>query len=210
MNQEVANAVSGYIETLYRMNQKCILLCGADLVNGPDYTVPALELVCDIPRVVPYKYSEEKGILISKRNGLLEFDSEISFLLREYTKIVNENKVLLDKIRLVRNKYEHKMHDVRWRHSWNGSLTLLKMGFEITHNEESKYIEISLGECIPLLIQLNNLFDRISEDIRNYARDNEKTDYAYYKKLCQHEFRNFNDLYESELLVTVGKAFGPY
>lgn len=65
MNQEVANAVSGYIQTLYRMNQKCILLCGADLFNGPDYTVPALELVCDIPRVVPYKYSEEKGILIS-------------------------------------------------------------------------------------------------------------------------------------------------
>ena len=65
MNQEVANAVSGYIETLYRMNQKCILLCGADLVNGPDYTVPTLELVCDIPRVVPYKYSEEKGILMS-------------------------------------------------------------------------------------------------------------------------------------------------
>lgn len=210
MNQEVANAISGYIQTLYRMNQKCILLCGADLLNGPDYTVPALELICDIPRVVPYKYSEGKGILISKRNGLLEFDSEIRYLLGEYTKIVDENKKLLDKVRLVRNKYEHKMHDVRWKHSSNGSLALLEMGFQITHNEESQYIEISLDECIPLLTQLNNLFDRIIEDIRDYAYDNKKTDYAYYKKICQHKFGNFNKIYESKLLVTVGKVFGPY
>ena len=210
MNQEVANAVSGYIQTLYRMNQKCLLLCGADILNGPDYTVPALELIGDIPRIVPYKYIEKKGDLISKKDGLLEFDSEISYLFDEYEKIIDQHKDLLDKVRLVRNRYEHKMHDVRWKHSSNGSLTLLEIGFEITHNEESQYIEISMSECIPLLIQLNELFDKIIEDVRNYAYDNNKTDYAYYRKLCRHEFRDFNKIYQSKLLVIVGKVIGPY
>lgn len=58
VNQDVANAVSRYVQTLYDMNQKCLLLCGADLYNGPDYIIPTLELICAVPRVVPYKYDK--------------------------------------------------------------------------------------------------------------------------------------------------------
>lgn len=68
MNVTVANALSGYFETLYKMNQRLVKLCGIDIMNdnntGEDII---LDLIQDIPRVIPYSVKKGSGKLEYKK-----------------------------------------------------------------------------------------------------------------------------------------------
>lgn len=213
MNTEVCNAVSGYVRTLYRMNQQCIMLCGVDLFNSTSesYIVQSLDLIRDIPRVIPYSFDKgKKGLVIDKRNGLIEYTDELPFLFTDYGKILDSNYVFLDSIRKIRNKYEHKMHVAQWRYSSNGSNRLLEISFEVPYDGKKETVEISLSQCIQFLKDMNVLFDKIVNEIRNYAEQTNKTEYPYYMKLCQHDFNDFNKLYDSGMITTIGRAFNPF
>lgn len=60
MNVEITNALSGYFETLYCLNQKLIRLCGINAVddfeNGEIYI---LEIIQNIPRLVALLVQQE-------------------------------------------------------------------------------------------------------------------------------------------------------
>lgn len=42
MNTKIANSLSGYIETLYIMNQKLIKLCGIDIIDKYEHSYKLL------------------------------------------------------------------------------------------------------------------------------------------------------------------------
>lgn len=202
MNKEIANAMYGYLETLYIMNQKLLKLCGTNIMlDFEDSPKDVLDIIHDIPRLIPYSYNN--GNLIYKdRDGLLEFKNDIKYLENDYNEILKENYDFLDKVRKIRNKYTHKIHGVKHIASGSGSLSMFEFSFEV----DSKEIDVESEEFIKLLKELNNLFSKIIEEIKVYASENQKKEYMYYTRICRFDFKDFNKLYDSNLLKIIGKS----
>lgn len=208
MNREIANAVSGYLETLYSMNQKLLQLCGIDASEDfEDNSKKLLDIIQDIPRVVPYSFNNNKKILeYVDRNGLLEYKWEIIYLAEEYDKILDENYIFLDNVRDIRNKYEHKMHGIQHTASLSDSSLLFEFLFDVGNKE----IIVTSDDLIKLIKSINTLFSRIVSDIKKYAIENKLTDYSYYKKINRFDFKDFNELYDSNLINKIGKVMNDF
>ena len=209
MNLEIANAMSGYIETLYETNQKLISICGIDVCyhNIGDYEKMVLDIIQNIPRLVPYSFSVKKDLLFFKEtDGLLEYSDEIVYLRENYDKILANHTETLKKVKEIRNKYKHKMHGIKYQSSGSGTNSLFDIEFKL----DDKKVKIYAGELIKLLKDINILFARIVQDISIYAYQNNKTDYLYYQRITRFDFTDFNEIYESSLLRKIGKIMNKY
>ncbi len=209
MNIEICNAVSGYVQALYVLNQKLIKLCGIDVINKYEYCHKEIfDIIQEIPRLVPYMFDIKKKVLeLTDKNGLLEFKNEITYLESSYLNILKDNYSFLDKIRIIRNKYEHKMHNVKRKSSGSGTTTYFEFEFEVYIPEEGQYksIEVEAVEFIKLTKQLNSLFSLIIKEVLAYSYKEGKSDYPYYQRLYRFDFEDFNKIYNSNLLRTFGK-----
>lgn len=209
MNIEIANAMYGYFETLYIMNQNLIKLCGAEIFyyRFSEFEKLILDIIQDIPRLVPYSYDNKKQDLnLDNSNGLLEYQAEIKYIKEDYQNILDKYKDTLNKIRKIRNKYEHKMHDVKYQSSGTGTMSLFDIEFKV--NKE--FIRIYAGELIRLIKEINILFSKIAQEISIFAYQNGKGGYAYYERICRVGFKDFNDIYESNILRKIGKVMNKF
>ena len=209
MNIEIANAMYGYFETLYIMNQNLIKLCGAEIFyyRFSEFEKLILDIIQDIPRLVPYSYDNKKQDLnLDNSNGLLEYQAEIKYIKEDYQNILDKYKDTLNKIRKIRNKYEHKMHDVKYQSSGTGTMSLFDIEFKV--NKE--FIRIYAGELIRLIKEINILFSKIAQEISIFAYRNGKEGYAYYERICRVGFKDFNDIYESNILRKIGKVMNKF
>lgn len=203
MNAEIANSLFGYFEMLYRLNQKLIILCGTDVIDDFENDEShILDIIQNIPKLIPYSYNNKTEKLEFKNNdGLLEYNKQINYLSDNYNKILKDNYDFLESIRKVRNKYQHKMHGVKLKSSGSGSLSLFNYTFKVGEEEISLYA----GAFIKLIKMVNELFTKLVFDVRKYAYENSKDDYIYYRRITRFEFTDFNIIYDSDLLRTVGK-----
>ena len=206
MTKEIANALLGYFEVLYNSNQKLLHLCGSDCFDEEN-TSKVLEIIQDIPRLIPYKFSKNtEENIIANRDGLIEYDKEIGFLEKEYGAILKENYCFLDKVRKIRNKDEHKMHAIKTTVVGSGTHILFEFGFVVTDNNgEDEEIFVNAEEFIRVFKRLNKLFSRLQKAVQLYAEENQKTEYAYYKGIARFDFCDFNKLYDSFGRRTVEK-----
>lgn len=206
MNIEIANAMYEYFETLYEMNQNLIKLCGAEIFyyRFSEFEKVTLDIIQDIPRLIPYSYDNKvQDLVLDDRNGLLEYQDEIKYIKEDYQDILNKYKETLNKIR---NKYEHKMHDVKYQSSGTGTASLFDIEFKV--NDE--YITIYAGELIRLIKEINILFSKIAQEISIFAYQNGKEGYTYYERICRVDFKDFNDIYESNILRKIGKVMNKF
>ena len=203
MTVEIANALFGYLETLYNLNQKLVKLCGIDVIDDFESgEKEILDIIQDVPRIIPHSFNKKTQTLILKdRDGLLEYKDNISYLKEDYEKILSDNYEFLDKIRKIRNKYEHKMHGVKHKSSGSGSFSL----FDYTFMVGDESMEITAGSFIKLIKSVNNLFSKIVLDISKYAYENKKEDYLYYRRITRFDFKDFNKIYDNDILRIVGK-----
>lgn len=203
MTIEIANALFGYLETLYNLNQKLVKLCGIDVIDDFESgEKEILDIIQDVPRIIPYSFNKKTQTLILKDgDGLLEYKDNISYLKEDYEKILSDNYEFLDKIRKIRNKYEHKMHGVKHKSSGSGSFSL----FDYTFMVGDESMEITAGSFIKLIKSVNNLFSKIVLDISKYAYENKKEDYLYYRRITGFDFKDFNKIYDNDILRIVGK-----
>lgn len=208
MNFVIANAISGYLETLYNMNKKLIRICGVDIMNDTDLCETlVLDLIQDIPRVIPFSYNgNTKRIELDEKNGLLEFSSEIAYLMNDYCDVLEVNRDFLDNVRQIRNKYEHIMHGVKNVSSSSGSTELFQFTFDVKGN----VISVTSNEFISTMSMLNILFDKIVGEVKHYAEIHSKSNYPYYKTISRHIFSDFNKIYKSDLLRVVGRISKNY
>lgn len=202
MNIEIANSLSGYIETLYKLNQKLIKLCGTNVSIKYEFShKEILDILQDIPRLVPYSCVDDVLQCINS-NGLLEYRGEISYLSTDYNEILKDNYEILDKIRKIRNKYEHKMHEIKRRSSISGKYSYFEFVFKV----KDEIIKIEAKELINLIKQINVLFAKLIKDIKKYISDEDKLNHPYYNRITRFDFENFNIIYNSELLWIVGNC----
>ena len=203
MNIEIANSLFGYFETLYYLNQKLIKLCGVNVIDDFEFCgKEVLDIIQELPRIIPCSFNGKKQKLELKYgNGLLEYCENIVYLKNDYEKILLNNYDFLDKVRVIRNTYQHKMHGINHKSSGSGSLSLFDFDFDINGKE----VEVCAGFFIKLFKELNILFSKLSKDVSKYAYENGKDDYAYYRRITRFEFTDFNKLYESNLLRIFGQ-----
>lgn len=209
MNIEIANAMSGYFETLYEMNKNLIRLCGAEIFyyRFSELKKVTLDIIQDVPRLIPYSYDNKKqDLILDNSNGLLEYQAEIKYIKEDYQNILDKYNNTLNKIRKIRNKYEHKMHDVKYQSSGTGTMSLFDIEFKV--NNES--IRIYAGELIKLIKDVNILFSKIAQEISTFAYQSGKEGYAYYERICRVDFKDFNEIYESNILRKIGKIMNEF
>ena len=189
------------------MNQKLLKLCGTDAIDDfENNSKIVLDIIQDIPRLVPYSYNNKEILEYDDRNGLLEFKNDIEYLSGEYDKILKENYDFLNDARKIRNKYEHKMHGVKHIASGSGSHCLFDFSFKVAEKD----IQVKASKIIKLVKSLNILFSKIVYDICTYAYVNKKDDYLYYRRITRFNFTDFNDLYDSDLIRKIGKAMNTF
>ncbi len=203
MTREIANALFGYLETLYNLNQKLVKLCGIGVIDDLEGgKKDILDIIQDVPRIIPYSSNKKTQKLEFKdQDGLLEYQDSILYLKDDYEQILSENYDFLDKIKKIRNKYEHKMHGIKYKSSGSGSLSL----FDYTFIVENESIEITADAFIKLIKSVNCLFSKIVCDIRKFAYENQRDDHLYYRRITRFDFTDFNKIYDNDILRTVGK-----
>lgn len=193
-----------YLETLYQLNQKIVKLSGADAIRNMDESISISLSVCDdIPRLIPYicKKGTEDELTITDNNGLMEFSNEISFLTTDYNEIIIKHCNILNSIRKIRNKYEHKMHTIKFESSSSGS----SESFCIKFNVKDETVSIYCDELINLVKDLNILFSKIVSVIGKETLNDKHAETLFNEKLITFDYKDFNKLYECEYIKTIGK-----
>ncbi|MFR7758622.1 MAG: hypothetical protein ACLU3G_06005 [Christensenellales bacterium] len=208
MTRVIANALFGYFDTLYSLNRNLIMLCGLDVVeNSGQYEKVAEYVIINAPRLIPYKYDPKKEKdIIEKNDGLLEFKKELPFLYDEYCAILQNNYKFLDDLKKIRNKLEHKMHGARHTGGCSGTNSLVYLTFQLKDDE----IKLYAGDFIKFTKEVNSLFSKLQELVREYAITEDKEFHVYYQRLTRYDFCKFNKIYDSDLLQDFGQALFPF
>jgi len=218
MNVEIVNAIIPYLETLYELNKNIIKICGADIMNRmSESTKTVLDVIQDIPRLIPYEYNSKKKINeLFNRDGLLEYEDEVGYIRERYENILKNNYDSLDKIRILRNKYQHKMHGIRDTASGSGTVCLFEIEFEvevikkteingeIIYEEVVEKKEIFARELISIARALNDLFSLLQSEIIEYIYKINGNKSALYDRLTRFDLKDFNKIYDSNILREVG------
>lgn len=208
MNVVIANAVFGYFEALYDLNRNLIMCCGLDVINNSgQYEKPMNEIIQDIPRLIPYAYNKSLEKYEIKKEGLLEFADELSFLEKEYNDILCKNYVFLSDVKKIRNKLEHNMHGTRLTGSMSSSGLKL---FDLNYKVEEEEITLRGEQFVCCVKQLNSLFSMIQKLIVKFAAQNDEMNHPYYRRLIRYPFSDFNPIYDSTLLKSIGQALFPF
>lgn len=210
MNLIVANALSGYFEILYEMNQKFILLCGADIMSSSG-TKLMFDIIQNIPRMIPFQYDKRiSKLALCDKNGLLEFEKEIDFLKDDYCSLLKENYDFIDKARKIRNKCEHKMHAVRDIAASSRDDLFSEYEIEIIYNDRMESVTISYNEFAKLLKQLNLMYSKLQKEVLKFARKEVKEIYLYYRRISRFDFVDFNRIIDSNIIQYIGKVMLDY
>lgn len=208
MTIQIANALYRYFEALYELNQNILVLCGVDVLDNYEQYEKQVESVIQlIPRLVPYAQDKNtRGYKIISRDGLLEFSNEIPFLNMDYRQLLKNHYDFLITVKTIRNKLEHRMHGATVSSSGSGSAILFEINYKIENQGEERILHITAGALISFAKEINIMFSKIQTLMDQFAYENQKIDYAYYRRLVKYDFCNFNKLYESNLLREFGKA----
>ena len=201
MNQKIINAIFKYIKVLFENNQRLIKVFGMNAIDD-DGTEDILNIIQDIPRLIPYSYCEKDDkLFLESDDGLLQYKSIITYLQDSYKKILNDNPECLKKIKKIRNKCEHELHNIENPSQYTNNDDWFEYFFKI----KSKKYSIESEELVKLFKELNILYDRLISDMLNYAYS-KKIDHCFFSKLSRIKLLDFNKLYESKLLYEIGKA----
>ena len=209
MTTDIANALFGYFATLYDLSRDLINLCGFDVLGySGHYETLAQNIIQAIPRLVPYAYNKSQNkYIIMERDGLLEYSNGIPFIKENYENLLRDNYKLLANIKIIRNKYEHKIHGAQIIAGANSDGS---GAFSLTYKVNEDLILLLSDDIIGLMKDLNTLFTKIQNEVSLFVIKEGKTLHPYYYRLNRYCFSDFNLIYESSVLKIVGAALFPF
>lgn len=207
MNVSIANDISPYFERLYSVNVRLIKLCGLDIMSSYEkHEEIILDIIHDLPRIFPCKYNKDENILeLDYKGGLLEYGNEIVYLKEELEDILSSNYNFLNEVRIIRNKYEHKMHGVKIVSEGTSSVDMFDFQFKYEYEGEAKKVSLHAVDFIKLISKLNKTYSKIQNEVSQCAIENCKTEYPYYNRLKRFDFLDFVKIYEDSNIRLIGK-----
>lgn len=207
---EFVRSFYSYYEVLYGCNQKLLHLIGTDVISHPkDDILLMLEIIDNIPRLIPYGFDNIKNdYTICPQDGLMEFSNKVPLLAKKYNEILNNHKNLLKNIKDIRNKFEHKLHDIKVTRRSGGSTNSFTIEFTI--KKGSSVMDISCYDLVNLFKDLNSLFDDVSEWCGKYSMVNHNLNILYNCKYSSFHFKDFNEIYDSDLIKKIGRIMNDF
>ena len=202
MDYKIAGSLRCYFETLYDLNRNLIKCCGADIFDDSiEYGRLLRRIIEDIPKLTPYiRDKSTQELKIASKDGLLEFSDKLPYLADRYQSLLDKHREFLSKVKDVRNKLEHRMQDVKYLSSGSSPFTM----FVITYSVGEKEIPLQAEEFIAFIKELNLLYYELQREVGSFAFENKVEGHGYYVRLLRFDFRGFNRIFESDLLVTFG------
>ena len=210
MTITTADALCRYFESLYHLNQTLIALCGTDMFDYQGKQERQIDdVVMSIPRLVPYIFNRKAQTYeISKKDGLMRFSDDIPFLKEDYESILLKHLDCLEKVKKIRNKLEHEMHGANIVASVSGSM--FSVSYEVIWEDTEVIIDLCASEIIAFVKDMNMLFSKIQKLVTPSAIEHHYEDHPYHRRLVRYDFRNFNKIFESDLLQIFSNALLPF
>lgn len=202
----IGNAIRDYIRCLHEVNGKLIIVSSYDAIRDKGEDIELITVISQLIRLIPI--SKKNGVLmINNRDGLLEYSDEFEFLSDSFRTLLEKHYSVIDKLRDVRNKYQHKLHSNRHYATSSGSGSLLTLYISI----EEKDLIIECDEIISLLMDLNLVYDKLLKlIIKKYYYNNSDGKHTYYEHLSGFDFLNYNKVLSIKELKIIGQIFKPF
>ena len=197
-----------YCEELYNTNKNLIELIGLDCI---DHILQMesifLRISCSLMKLIPCnRRNKEKELALVPKDGVLLFQTELSFLRGDYDQLLTSHCALLGTLKDVRDKTEHCPHKLEFMRAGSGTTILPRIcfGFQGEETECQLYSE----DIVKLIIDLNKIFDKIVGELRTYISTyhSEEQSHPYYRKLSRLDYGRFTRLLESSLLLDISKS----
>lgn len=162
----------------------------------------------DLLRLLPLtKHKNENQILLDSNSGilLLRNSLDLNFIENDFSKILNNNYEFLLKLKLIRNKYEHEPHNIRWCMTM-GNEKDYKISFkykyfnEIDLKGENTYT-INIYEIEKIVISLNLTFIRLKNiviEMTNSFENNDIKNYMYDKYINELPYEIYNEILKGD------------
>lgn len=200
MDKEIAQAVVVYIEILHNLNLNILKI---NELNYDDFTYKLkyiiLNIVSDIYRLIPMKQFENKPLQLVNSDGILNYRKEFPYVETTLKQLLKEKENLLQKIRLLRNKNEHVPHAIEIPYSsFSPSPISFRINFDIKKEGETKTLDSK--EIIAIITTLNIVFNKLNNEVCNFAENNNYKDYPVYKYLKSIQFLDFEKKFNENRL----------
>ena len=200
---EFLECVFPYFKMLEKINEDFLRLLKDHQKNTPyENTELLYGIASELTRLVPAKYSDPIGeeylckLEKIKNDGLLLLKKDIPFLLDDYKQLLANNMYAneLRNIKIIRNKYEHEPHNMRFICSV-GDKCMFTIGME--YKNETLIVGTSI--LIQIIYKLNEIFDKIKELYRISfgEEDAELKEYPCYITICNIPLQEFNKEYKN-------------
>ena len=170
-------------------------------VDVEEIKISFFNLVCNINRLIPMKYRK-----ISYADGILRLSKYYDFLNDDFAKLYNNYSNALINMNDIRNKFEHAPHIIELTNYLGGrsSKKLRFINKEYTSDIiecNNKSIEkrklkkekvewiVDTDEIINIIIDVNNVFIKIQNKLKNYLKNNKEALKApYIKRMSSIDF----------------------
>ena len=116
MNTEIANALSGYFDTLFALNRNLITFCGMEAYADDPWKLHKYmqAVICFLPQLIPYSFSRNtRQYCISLNDGLMEFSDSLPFLRQDYEAILQKHYALYYRVVVFRAPLQGLCYTVR-------------------------------------------------------------------------------------------------
>lgn len=102
------------------------------------------------------------------------------------------------------------MHGIRILSSGYGSVSMFNIEFEITKNNQDENIKMNVIELIKLAKDLNVLLSMLIDDVSKLVYGKDLCGHPYFMRIRRFDFKDFNKIYESDLLKEIGEIMHPF
>jgi hypothetical protein len=205
MKTNLITSLYRYFEALFELNQTLIILHGIDILDGNCYKYIE-KIFTLLPKLIPYKNCRnDNTCYLANNDGLLCFSNEIPFLAVSYQAILDDHSSTLIRIKKVRNKLEHSLHNVRITRT-----TSVNSDLSIEYDIKGNEIEITIDEIVAVVKRINTLYYDIQCLLENDSANHTVINEPYYRKMVEFLFVKFNEIYESDFLFTCGRLMLPF
>ena len=145
--------------------------------------------ICDlIFKVVPVSKKKNDSVInIDETAGILLLKELKNIILPQYNQLIDECSSILIKMKKLRNKVEHELHNIDNNFILSGNNSYRGFCF-FNYIYKDKNISISTDELIRVINKLNKCFSDIQRELANYKRDINLNKNLYYNKLINEQF----------------------
>lgn len=197
------NGIGVYFFMLDDINSKLRKLIQDKYETVEEVEVLFFDIAVNLNRLIPMKRKK-----ISYKDGILKLSSHFHFIENDYNELYNSHSQELIEINDVRNKFEHVPHIIKWT-NYLGSNSFKKINFIneeyntdiIEGNIDSVRLrekrkeklrwEIDTDELVSIVIDINKIFVKIQDKLKDYFKNNiDALDHPYIKKIVNIDLTN--------------------